>query len=241
MIVMLISDAPERERKEILALARNEAAMRTDERWLWLESGTVDELSEIVKSQPQVDLFCLDLTISGTLEMAPELRRENPESYIILIADNRISPVLYLRPQIGAGSLLLKPIRRKAVAEVMGEAIHSYLGIDREDAGRMFVVENRGERTLVSFRRINYFESRDKRIYLCTDTEEYAFYETMDELAKTLGGKFLRTHRSFLVSKEKIASVFVAQGRVVLQNGTELPISRSCKETVREYLREAET
>ena len=241
MIVMLIADAPGRERKEVLALAKDVAACRTEDRWVWLESGTVSELNRWTQVHEMVDMFCLDLTIPGLLDIVPELRNSYPDSYMILIADGHISPVRYLRPQIRAGSLLLKPLRRSSVKEVFEEAMQAYLGIEKDEKTRMFVIESHGERSFISYQRINYFESREKKIFLCTDSEEFAFYDTLDELARKLEGRFLRTHRSFLISRNKIASILINQNRVVIRNGAELPISRSYKGTVRECLRVTQT
>lgn len=239
MIVMLISDCPDAERKSILACARDKAALLTDEMWEWIECGNSDELRKIADSNPRVDIYCIDLTIPGSLELTKELRRNNPTSYIILIADTGISPVVYMRPQINAGSLMLKPVSVAEASEVFAEAISTYVANEGSSAARTFVVENRGERSIVGYQRINYFESREKKVFLCTDSEEFGFYNSLDELEKTLGEEFIRIHRSFLVNRRKITSVFISQSRVILTDGSELPLSRSYKSTVREYLKEA--
>ena len=101
------------------------------------------------------------------------------------------------------------------------------------------MVESRGERSIIGYRRINYFESREKKVFLCTDSEEFGFYDTLDELEKTLSEDFIRIHRSFLVNRQKIASVFISQGRVLLTDGSEVPLSRSYKPMLRDFLREA--
>lgn len=235
---MLISDAPERERKKLIACAKNEAALLTDEMWEWIECGSAVELREIADKNPRIDIYCIDLTINGSLEITKELRRNNPESYLVLVADNSISPVVYMRPQINAGSLLLKPLRQNDISEVIGEAISTYVEKKYGTSNRTFVVENRGERSIIGYRRINYFESREKKIFLCTESEEFGFYDTLDELEKTLGEDFIRIHRSFLVNKQKIARVFISQGRVLLTDGSEVPLSRSYKPMLKEYLKE---
>ena len=239
MIAMLISDSPERERKILLASAKNKAALLTDEVWEWIECGTSAELREIADKNPRVDIYCIDLTINGSLELTKELRKNNPESYLILIADSSISPVVYMRPQINAGSLLLKPLSQVDIAEVIGEAISTYIEKKYGSASRTFVVESRGERSIIGYRRINYFKSREKKVFLCTDSEEFGFYDTLDELEKTLSEDFIRIHRSFLVNRQKIASVFISQGRVLLTDGSEVPLSRSYKPMLRDFLREA--
>lgn len=240
MMVMLISDAPAAERKHILSIARHQAALRTDDRWNWIECGTVDDLNIAAEENRRIDILCIDLTIEGSVDTVRVLRRDNPESYIILIADNRISPVVYMRPQIRAESLMLKPLDDVCVTGTVDEAIREYLNRNEPDSGKIFVAESRGEKSIVEFGRINFFESRDKKVYLCTDAEEFGFYETLEQLEDKLRGEFLRVHRSFLVNRRKIAKVVLSKNRVYLQNGEELPLSRSYKNAMKEYLEEAE-
>lgn len=77
-------------------------------------------------------------------------------------------------------------------------------------------------------------------MYLNTDTEEYAFYDTLDELTKRLSDGFIRCHRSFLVNKNKIEKVFLSQNRLVLEEDFEIPLSRSYKPALKEYLMKGE-
>lgn len=233
MIVMMISDAPAAERKVILSNARNQAALLTDDLWEWIECGSLEELRQVAAENRRIDVFCIDLTIEGSLDVVRTLRCENPESYIILIADCGISPVVYMRPQIRAESLMLKPLTVSQISNTLHEAIFTYLGRSGSDERKSFLVECRGEKSIIEYGRINFFESREKRIFLCTDSEEFGFYDTIDQLEEKLSGDFLRVHRSFLINKKKIAKVSLSKNRVYLMNGEEIPMSRSYKSSVK--------
>ena len=236
---MLISESPDAERRKMLSLAKDQAAACTDEMWKWHECGTIEELNTLLTENFRMDISCLDLTMEGTLDAAKTIRRNNPSGYIILIADSRISPVVYMRPTINAESLLMKPLRTGDVNEVLREAFTSYVQRVGSAEKKNFLVENREGRMLIDYDRINFFESREKKVFLATDTEEDGFYETLDNLEKKLAGDFIRVHRSFLVNVKKINRVFLAQGRMILSNGEEITISRSYKPYIRQYLEEA--
>ena len=195
------------------------------------------ELRDVVREKSPADMLCVDITMEGALELVKELRLLVPSAYIILIASAEISPLVYMRPTVAAQSLLLKPLSEKQIEAVLREAVESYAArFYQPDESRMFVVESGGERSLIDYGRICFFEARDKRVYLNTESEEYGFYDTLEQLEEKLGGAFLRCHRSFLVNKDKIEHVFLSQNRIVLSGEFEVPLSRSYKPAMKEYL-----
>ena len=143
----------------------------------------------------------------------------------------------YMRPAIGAQSLLLKPLEEESVKEVLDETIRSYVSKFREkNDEQYFVVETRGERELFSYDRIMYFEAREKKVFLNTGNMEYPFYDTLDQLETRLSDRFMRCHRGFLVNKSKISRVYLSQNLVVLIGGEEIPVSRSYKPSMKQYM-----
>lgn len=234
---MVISSGTDRERRYIVQYSRDMAGRYTDEKWEMVECTSVKALGDIVQKKVPADMICVDITMTGALELVAVLRSMAPAAYIILIASPDISPLVYMRPAIGAQSLMLKPLNEKQIREVLSEAIRVYAQrFYKADETSVFVIENCGERSLVDYGRIWFFEARDKRVYLNTDTEEYAFYDTLDHLEERLQKKFLRCHRSFLVNKEKITGVFLSQNRILLEDDFEIPLSRTYKPAVKEYL-----
>ncbi len=241
MIVMVISDESEKERKYIVHYSRELAGRFTNENWKMMQCATEKELAGIVREKVPADIICVDITMKGALEMVKELRRLTPGAYIILIASPKISPLSYMRPAIGAESLMLKPLSEQQIQEVLSEAIGVYVTrFYKPDEQKVFVVENSGGRNLIDYERIYFFEARDKRVYLNTETEEYGFYDTLDQLEERLKETFIRCHRSFLIHKKKIAEVYLSQNRIVLQGEFEIPLSRSYKPAIKEYLKKGE-
>ena len=241
MIVMLISNESKKDRQYMVSYAKDFAGRCTEESWKMLTCVSIRELEETVARKVKVDIICVDITVNGALELTKELRQISPSAYIILVASPQISPVTYMRPSIGAESLMLKPLDEKQIQEVLKEALGAYVErFYRPDGAKVFVLENKGERNLINYENIYFFEAREKRVYLNTGTEEYAFYDTLDELTKRLSDGFIRCHRSFLVNKNKIEKVFLSQNRLVLEEDFEIPLSRSYKPALKEYLMKGE-
>lgn len=239
MVVVIVSDSPKAERKKIVESVKDHAAYYTDEQWECIESGTAAELEAALESTDRLDMACLDVTIDGNLQLAEQVRRDFSESYLMLVADQSISPVKYIRPTIQAESLMLKPLDKLQLKEVIGEAVSNYARrLQEPQDNRVFVVESGGERDLIEYDKILFFESREKKVFLSTEREEYGFYNTLDELEKSLKEGFIRCHRSYIVNKKRIAKVEISGSRVILDDGTELPLSRSFKPVIKEYLKE---
>ncbi|MCI6652982.1 MAG: LytTR family transcriptional regulator DNA-binding domain-containing protein [Ruminococcus sp.] len=188
-----------------------------------------------LESKPVVDISCLDVTTGGGTEIAECVRQNSNNTYIVLIADNSVSPTKYIKPSIMAGSLLIRPFDAYSVYTVFSEAVSAYLKyFDNEDGENCFVIDNRDGRQLVPYSQILYFESRNKKIYLVTDNQEYSFYDTLDNIQEKLNQKFIRCHRSFIISKSRIEKIVFSQNYILLENNYNVPISRTYRSALKE-------
>lgn len=223
----------------IASYTRELAAKWTEEKWEITQCQMLSELKDIVCNQKKTDIACVDITIEGALELVKELRKNSMQVYIILIANTKMSPLTYMRPSVGAESLMLKPLSEKQIQTVMEEAVRAYTErFYHADEEKLFVLENKNGRELIPYEQICFFESREKKIYLNTEMEEYGFAGTLDVLEEQLQRSFLRCHRSFLVNRKKISRIHLAQNCLCLESGFEIPVSRTCKTAVKEYLKE---
>ena len=158
------------------------------------------------------------------------------EAFLLLIADSSISPMEYLRPSILPTALLLSPFNRLQCSQVLAELISSYCSQfkNREDEDN-FLIETREGRQRVPLSQISFVEARDKKIYICTRSESFGFYETIDHMSELLPAHFLRCHRSFIVNMEKVKKLNLSEGMIELDNGETVPLSRSYRKAVRAY------
>lgn len=238
MIVMMITDKDEGERALLRRMAKDRAAMYTDDKWYYIECHDAADFDKCISAKTRFDLACVDVTMPDAMDYLPRLREVCPLIYLILIADTTVSPLLYMKPSIHAESLLLKPLVQNNTAGVMDEAVAAYARrMETPDTSQVFVAKTRNGRKVIPYGEINYFEAREKRVFLCTETSEYGFADTIDHLEGELSDMFLRVHRSFLVNRKKIAEVYLSHNSIVLSDGSEVPLSRSYKASVKAFLK----
>jgi two-component system LytT family response regulator len=88
--------------------------------------------------------------------------------------------------------------------------------------------------------KIDYFESQDDYVSLKVGDKTLLKEQTLSELEQLLDpGRFVRIHRRYLLNVARLAKIeqSMTDSRVaVLQDGTEIPISRSGYAKLREIL-----
>ena len=236
MTSVLIFSSLEEELKEITEHYKNIAARLDDDNWIFYTISKSAELSEVFIKALNIDVACIDVTDRMGVIVAENVRRKYQNSSIIIISDESVSPLLYIKPSICASALILRPYNNTHISilrDVLIEYRRSYVNADRSDC---FILENRDGKQLIPYNKIYYFESREKKIVLGTEFEEISFYGTLDCLEEKLPSGFIRCHRSFIISADKISSVKLSCNIVNLTNGSIIPVSRTYKNTVREVL-----
>lgn len=237
MISMLITDSDGQEVQYLSSFTREFAGTFTEEKWVIHTCCEQKELEEFLEKQEPLDFICLDITGEDFLTKMFDIRRLYPNAYLLLIADTSISPLKYLRPQIKAASLMIKPLTKKQIGEVMTEALEEFMKefMDSKDKEKVFIIENKEGRILTDFQKINYFESREKKVFMNTPSREIGFYDTLEQLEEKLSEDFIRCHRSYLVNKKKISEILLSQNLLILQGNIEIPISRTYRKIIKEY------
>lgn len=236
MISMLVCSGDENEIKCIKYNSKELAAYLSDENWQISSFLDTKDIIPFLNQDSTLDLICFDVTLQDSITMVEELRRKNKTAFIALIADISISPMQYMKPSIMAASLFLRPLKNIQVRERLEELFQSFFKeTNRESNSEAFVYENREGRVRIPYDRILYFESRDKRIYLCTEEKEVTFYETLDNLMEALPSYFFRCHRSFIVNAKKIERVQISQNTIILEGDSMIPVSRSYRNVAKEY------
>ena len=180
-------------------------------------------LEKIETSQP--DLLYLDLSLSDAdgYALAEEIRRRRMSMEIVFVTSHpeRMQDAFPFRP-IG---FISKPVSDEDIDATVDRFLFFYW-----QTGAYYSVSSRDSGLRIPHRDIMYFESAAHRvtIHRASGAEPVVHTRRLDDIADELNGApFLRIHKSFLVHLEAIASVDRANMRVVLTDGTDLPISRS--------------
>jgi len=205
----------------------------SEDDWSFQLFSDSDEMVKFIEKQ-LVDFSLIDVTKKDGLLIAEKTRKQNPDSLMMIIADESVSPLSYLNPSILPSSLLMRPISKK---QAVGGLTDLFKIITSKDNGQeeQFQLTFNGNRKFISYSQIFYFEARDKKIILNTGNQEFEFYDTIENLEERLPSGFIRCHRSFIVSKSKIESVFISKNTIELTNGLSVPLSRSYKSVFKEF------
>ena len=155
--------------------------------------------------------------------------------------------------QVHAVDYLLKPFGAERLAEALTRA-RARIGAREALPAKALVSEARAARTplerilirdkadvhVIPVAKIDYFESQDDYVSLKVGDKTLLKEQTLSELELLLDpGRFVRIHRRYLLNVARLAKIeqSMTDSRVaVLQDGTEIPISRSGYAKLREIL-----
>lgn len=220
----------------LLSEARERAARWTEESWQYHAFGSVGEAQGFLETEPLIHMISWELDSQKSLEALKGLRTKGKEALLLVVADRRLSPAVYLRPSVAPAALLLKPLSREKAGAVLDELFREFL--DRFGSGQekdIFYAEGREGKIRIPLGQIDYFEAREGKIYVRAGREEYGFYGTLDRIEEELPERFLRCHRSFLVNMSRVKNINYTDQAICMQNGASLPFSRRCRRAVKEY------
>ncbi|WP_238483668.1 LytR/AlgR family response regulator transcription factor [Anaerosporobacter faecicola] len=197
----------------------------------------MEQAREILQDKEKVDFSCLDLTRENAIELAEFMRKKFPDMVLLIIADDTISPMTYLRPSIMAASLLLRPYEEQQLHQALQEMFRYALKeMLTEEEDTCFTMDISGENFQVAYASILYFESRLKKIFVVTGEEEYGFYGTMNSLEDALPENFVRCHRGFIINVDRMEKINRKQHVIMLDDGSQIPTSRSYQRAIKERL-----
>ncbi|QNK62328.1 response regulator transcription factor [Pedobacter sp. PAMC26386] len=137
---------------------------------------------------------------------------------------------------------LLKPISferfLKASQRAMNLSIPSYIEKWKSEDDYMFVkTEIKGKILKVAFKDINYIEGLKNYVSIFTDTERIIALLNIKDLEEILPeSDFMRVHKSYIISVEKIKAI--EGNQIILKNSTEkIPLGETYKPRFFERLR----
>lgn len=190
-----------------------------DHRILEFSSGE-DLLKGFEKSECQI-LF-LDIEMKGIdgVTAAKKLREKKCTAEIIFVTS--YSDFVFQGYEVRALNYILKPYEPQRIAAVLHTALE-FIDMETE---KYYVIDQRSGSIRIPLSSIKYFSSDRRTIHAVTLSEEYTFYEKLNDLERQLPDTFVRIHNRYLIHLKFLEAV---RQNTALVDGEELPISRSCK------------
>lgn len=237
MISMVIYSEDSSENIKMKNIIENIIPIISEQKWNIKYCETLRSIERYLIVNKEISLLIFDITAPSAIGMLEQIRRKYIDTYLLIIANTDISPMMYMKPSIRATSLILRPIGLIEMQEVIKAFLIDFIEkYESEDKRHIFKIESKGEVKYIPYESIYYFEARKRKMYLRTLTEEYIFTSTVDSLEQLLGGQFIRCHRSFIVNTRKIVSIVLSENIIKLTNDVIVPLSRGYKSSVKETI-----
>ncbi|MFC4687395.1 LytR/AlgR family response regulator transcription factor [Epilithonimonas pallida] len=192
-----------------------------------------DAISAMQKlSEHQIDLMFLDLHLPKVKGLDFLAAIKNPPKVIITTAYHEFAVESYKYQVL---DYLLKPIEFERFVTSVLKALPVDSKSDNQKTNEpefLFFTVNK-KRTKIQVSEILYIESQKENIKIVLREKTIITRHSISELEKTLPSDFIRIHRSFIISKNKI-DTFDSQS-VEIQNKS-IPIGRNYKNYIKDLL-----
>ena len=215
-------------------------------------------LEIIQKESPEIVFLDIEMPEMNGMDLIQCLTRishkfstENPEPLDFkLIFQTAYSEFAVEAFEKNALDYLLKPFDGKRFNQALDKAlkngntsVHQLTKLSsqltREKVYLSQVIVKRGlKNSLIPIEDVFWFKSENHYTYTCTKDFEYIYTEALKDLTPKLNPQFfLQVHRNAIVQLKFIKEVIQGDNiKLILENGTRIPVSRSHKKLIKEQV-----
>lgn len=237
MITMMTYDTDKEEQQLLLYDSENAVAYYSDERLEKISMEREEEVRAFLEESGLLDAAMMEITNEEGLQLTKDFRKVQKEADLMLIADERISPMRYVTPEIRATSLLLRPFRREDGEQVVRDFLTALIRErNQADTNQRLVYESREGKIAIPYAKIYCIEVKGKKLFIRTKYREYPKSGSLESMEQELPKNFLRCHRSYIVNTDYITQVKLAENAVILEHNIRIPLSRTYKPEMKAYL-----
>lgn len=197
--------------------------------------------SEIYSYSPEKSLASAALFMLAFNDEIESLSRKihslNSGNYVVVLLENYNELKKAVTPGISPSGFLIKPYIMGDVETVLDEVYSDYIrcNADSQRLG-MFVFRQKAKEYSIPFEKIILFESRNKKVVVRTEIQEFEFYDTLDSVMKNAPDCFMKIHKSFIVNLSRIISADYGAMTVEFDDGSAAYMSRTYKSELKERL-----
>ncbi|GFH42559.1 putative response regulator [Lactococcus hodotermopsidis] len=196
--------------------------------------GNVRDLLEELVDVPQNNIYFLDIAINrdkdAGLRAAEKIRQLDSLGQISFVTThNEFAPITY-EYRVNAHDFIDKILPQDEFDKKVLDNIDHYIEFNRiKPLGQIFSYKTRTDKLIEArYSDIYYFETTGNahQLLLQMDGETVSFFGSLSKI-DAQSDTFVRIHRSYLVNKERIIRYYKKEKLVLLDDDTELPVSRS--------------
>ena len=182
----------------------------------------------------ELDLLFLDMELREMDGMETARRLRAADEGLQLVFVTGYADHVFDGYSVGALGYLMKPPRNEQLESVLDRAQAALV----RQLDQAYICRSGETYYRIPMGKILYFASDRRQVECVTPDRTYIFYGKLDAVAADVGSRFVRIHQRYLVRAGAVARL--ESGEVTLQDGTRLPVSRSCQQSALLALTRAE-
>ena len=182
----------------------------------------------------ELDLLFLDMELREMDGMETARRLRAADEGLQLVFVTGYADHVFDGYSVGALGYLMKPPRNEQLESVLYRAQAALV----RQLDQAYICRSGETYYRIPMGKILYFASDRRQVECVTPDRTYIFYGKLDAVAADVGSRFVRIHQRYLVRAGAVARL--ESGEVTLQDGTRLPVSRSCQQSALLALTRAE-
>lgn len=235
MIFAVLFDSNEEELNKIEDFVSDAISLRGNDEVRFFSYKDEEELEEGIETIDLCEIIIAEFEGGGrSIDL---IRKKFPTAPLLLVVDNSVSPIAYIRPGIMPSGLILRPLSDEDMEKNISDFLTASLSLKDSGSDEMIVVETKSGDIKVPISKVVYFESKAKKIYIRLLNEEYGYYDSLEHLETVLPDNFLRCHRGIIVNMD-YAERYAATEKILYLKGDNLiPVSRSYNSDVRRWFK----
>ena len=226
MLNIYVCEDHDVQRRAIVKIIQNTILIEEQDMQLVLDTADPYALLEKVKASQNTGIYFLDIDLHSDIngmQLAQKIRLFDPRGFIIFITAHSELSYMTFQYRVEAMDFVLKdsPAEAKVkIRECLLNAMERYT-LQTNKTHKVYTVEAGGRKISVDHEDIFFFETSVNihKVILHARDRQIEFSGTIKELAGTLGGDFVRCHRSFLVNKNNIKEIDSKKRIIYFTNG----------------------
>lgn len=202
--------------------------------------GGTRELTRALEAESGIMLVILAVTEAAeeSVRLFASVMERNRDNYVLLCLHDAARLTAVLSRCMRPAGILLSPFDEDGMLASLDRVLRDYTALYAEESRESYMTVTSGK-TLrrIAYRDIEYFEAQDKLLNICTRRYVASVRASLNAVEKELPPQFIRCHRSYIVNRACVERLDMPAMTLYLSSGERLPVSRSCKEALREGLR----
>lgn len=226
MLDIFVCEDNDAQRRMVVQMIQNTVLIEELHMQLVLDTADPYELLETVRDSQNTGVYFLDIDLNtdiNGMKLAQQIRLFDPRGFIIFITAHSELSYMTFQYRVEAMDFVLKdnPAEVKVkVRECLLNAMDRHT-LQTNKTHQTYTIEAGGRKISIDYDEILFFETSSNihKVILHAKDRQIEFSGTLKVLANTLGGAFVRCHRSFLVNKNNIKEVDAKNRIIYFANG----------------------